>query len=278
MSAVGAKPQAGGAMDMPATIAGIILLLVIIGATYFIVGPGLMFMALIGIIIGGLAIAFGVHFVPVGGAPAAMGQAPGIATGVAMLAAGAGLAGLFGGAWAAEQGIVVAVITGAVGGGLMMAITCMFVTFIYVFGMGIPCASGKVAKDPISGDTQAEFKSQGTEGHGLPFVSYVGGVIGGLLGGGGGTLIYIMLLDVYKEALPGMMQALPAQVLPIAVSLAGMFAIGMFLVNAVLTAYNITGTIEGPHDPKFKRFPRALVASAVASALCGMVAILIVAM
>jgi tetrahydromethanopterin S-methyltransferase subunit D len=207
-----------------------------------------------------------------------MGQAPGIATGVAMLAAGAGLAGLFGGAWAAEQGVVVAVITGAIGGGLMMAITCMFVTFIYVFGMGIPCASGKVAKDPITGDTQPEFKSQGTEGHGLPFVSYVGGVIGGLLGGGGGTLIYIMLLDVYKEALPGMMQALPAQILPIAVSLAGIFAVGMFLVNAVLTAYNITGTIEGPHDPKFKRFPRALVASAVASALCGMVAILIVAM
>lgn len=278
MSALGAKPVAGGAMDVPATIGGIILLLVIIGATYFLVGPGLMFMALIGIIIGGLAIAFGVHFVPVGGAPAAMGQAPGIATGVAMLAAGAGLAGLFGGAWAAEQGVVVAVVTGAVGGGLMMAITCMFVTFIYVFGMGIPCASGKVLKDPITGDTQAEFKSQGTEGHGLPFVSYVGGVIGGLLGGGGGTLIYIMLLDVYKEALPEMMNALPAQILPIAVSLAGIFAVGMFLVNAVLTAYNITGTIEGPHDPKFKRFPRALVAAAVASALCGMVAILIVAM
>jgi len=35
----------------------------------------------------GVLIGFGVHFVPVGGAPAAMGQAPGIATGVAMLAA-----------------------------------------------------------------------------------------------------------------------------------------------------------------------------------------------
>jgi tetrahydromethanopterin S-methyltransferase subunit D len=195
-----------------------------------------------------------------------------------MLAAGAGLAGLFGGAWAAEMGVVVAVITGAIGGGLMMAITCMFVTFIYVFGMGIPSASGKVQKDPITGDTQTEFKSQGTEGHGLPFVSYVGGVIGGLLGGAGGTLIYIMLLDVYKDALPGMMKALPAQVLPIAVALAGMFAIGIFLVNAVLAAYNITGTIEGPHDPKFKRFPRALVASAVASAVCGIVAIMIVAL
>ncbi len=87
-----------------------------------------------------------------------------------------------------------------------------------------------------------------------------------------------MLLEVYQEELPRMMTALPSQVLPIAVALAGMFAIGIFLVNAVLAAYNITGTIEGPHDPKFKRFPRAIVASAVASAVCGIVAIMIVAL
>jgi len=278
MSAVAAKPTAGSAVDMTAMIIGLIILLIVIAATYFYLGSGLAFMALIGVIIGGVLIGFGVHFVPVGGAPAAMGQAPGIATGVAMLAAGAGLAGLFGGAWAAEQGVVVATITGAIGGGLMMAITCMFVNFIYVYGMGIPSASGKVAKDPITGDTQAEFKSQGTEGHGLPFVSYVGGVIGGLFGGAGGTLIYIMLLEVYEDALPRMMTALPSEILPIAVTLAGMFAIGIFLVNAVLAAYNITGTIEGPHDPKFKRFPRAIVASAVASAVCGIVAIMIVAL
>ena len=278
MSAIGAKPAAGAAVDTTAMVVGIIILLLVIGATYYLFGSGLAFMALIGIIIGGVLIGFGVHFVPVGGAPAAMGQAPGIATGVAMLAAGAGLAGLFGGAWAAEMGVVVATITGAIGGGLMMAITCMFVNFIYVFGMGIPSASGKVAKDPITGDTQAEFKSQGTEGHGLPFVSYVGGVIGGLFGGAGGTLIYLVLLDLYEEELPAMMNALPAQIVPIAVTLAGMFAIGMFLVNAVLAAYNITGTIEGPHDPKFKRFPRAVVASAVASAICGIVAIMIVAL
>ena len=278
MSAIGAKPAAGAAVDTTAMVVGIIILLLVIGATYYLFGSGLAFMALIGIIVGGVLIGFGVHFVPVGGAPAAMGQAPGIATGVAMLAAGAGLAGLFGGAWAAEQGVVVATITGAIGGGLMMAITCMFVNFIYVFGMGIPSASGKVTKDPITGDTQPEFKSQGTEGHGLPFVSYVGGVIGGLFGGAGGTLIYLMLLDLYEEELPAMMNALPAQIVPIAVTLAGMFAIGMFLVNAVLAAYNITGTIEGPHDPKFKRFPRAIVASAVASAVCGIVAIMIVAL
>ncbi len=277
MSAVAAKPAAGGAMNPAAMGVGIVLLLIIVGACYY-VAPGLGLMALIGMIIGGVLIGFGVHFVPVGGAPAAMGQAPGIATGVAMLAAGGGLAGLFGGAWAAEQGLVVAVVTGAVGGGLMMAITCMMVNFIYVYGMGIPAASGKIKVDPITGDTQPEYKSQGTEGHGLPFVSFVGGVVGGLLAGGGGTLIYLMLLDIYKATLPTMMNATQAQIMPIAVSAAGIFAVGMFLVNAVLTAYNITGTIEGPHDPKFKRWPRAIVASAVATALCGFVAILIVAM
>ena len=275
MSAVAAKPQAGGAMNPTAMGVGVVMLLIILALCWY-VSPGAGLMALVGVIIGGVLIGFGTHFVPVGGAPAAMGQAPGIATGVAMLAAGAGLAGLFGGAWAAEQGMTVAVITGGVGGALMMAITCMMVNFVYVFGMGIPSASGKVAKDPITGDTQAEFKSQGTEGHGLPFVSFIGGVIGGFLGGAGGTLIYIELLQLYETTLPLIMGVPQAQVMPIAVATAGMFAIGMFLVNAVLTAYNITGTIEGPHDPKFKRWPRSIVASAVASALCGFVAILIV--
>ncbi|MFA5268946.1 MAG: tetrahydromethanopterin S-methyltransferase subunit D [Methanoregula sp.] len=282
MSAVAAKPTAGSAMNPTAMAVGIVMTILLIAICYMFapVDSRIMVVSvLIGVIVGGILIGFGTHFVPVGGAPAAMGQAPGIATGVAMLAAGAGLAGLFGGAWAAEQGIVIAVITGGVGGGLMMAITCMMVNFIYVFGMGIPSASGKVANDPITGDSQAEYKSQGTEGHGLPFISFVGGVIGGALGGAGGTLIYIQLLTLYEEMLPGVMNVpatQAAQVMPIAVSAAGMFAVGLFLVNAVLTAYNITGTIEGPHDPKFSRWPRSVVASAVASALCGLVAVLIV--
>jgi tetrahydromethanopterin S-methyltransferase subunit D len=207
-----------------------------------------------------------------------MGQAPGIATGVAMLAAGAGLAGLFGGAFAVPFGLLASIVAGGIGGALMMAITCLFVTLIYTYGMGIPSASGKVKVDPITGDTQAEYKSQGTEGHGLPFSSFAGGVIGGFLGGLGGTLIYYALLQVYEAKLPTLLSASSATaVVPVAVSLAGIFAIGMFLVNAVLAAYNITGTTEGFHDPKFARFPRAIFASLAASAVCGIVAILVAA-
>jgi tetrahydromethanopterin S-methyltransferase subunit D len=39
------------------------------------------------IIVGGLLVGIGVHFVPVGGAPAAMAQATGIGTGTVQLAA-----------------------------------------------------------------------------------------------------------------------------------------------------------------------------------------------
>lgn len=48
--------------------------------------------------IGGVMIGAGVHFIPVGGAPAAMATATGVGTGTAMLAAGAGLTGLIGAA------------------------------------------------------------------------------------------------------------------------------------------------------------------------------------
>jgi len=272
MSAVAAKPQAGGAINPTAMVVGIILTLIFLGICYYF-SPTLGLTALIGVVVGGVLIGFGTHFVPVGGAPAAMGQAPGIATGVAMLAAGAGLAGLFGGAWAAPLGFPLALAGGAIGGGLLMAITCTMVNVVYIFGMGIPAASGKVDKDPITGDTFPEYKSQGTEGHGLPFISWVGGVVGGALGGLGGTLIYLELLEVYQAQMPALFGASVEQIAPIAVSLAGVFAIGMFLMNAVLAAYNITGTIEGPHDPKFKRFPRAIIAAAAASAVAGIFAI-----
>jgi tetrahydromethanopterin S-methyltransferase subunit D len=272
------KPTGGVGMDPVGNALAVILMIAVIGAAWILFGGyTLVFKALIAVILGGVLIGFGVHFVPVGGAPAAMGQAPGIATGVAMLAAGAGLAGLFGGAFAAPLGLVTAVVAGGIGGALMMAITCMFVTLIYTYGMGIPSASGKVKVDPITGDTQTEFKSGGTEGHGLPFSSFAGGVIGGFLGGLGGTLIYYALLQVYKANLPALLSASASAVVPVAVSLAGIFAIGIFLVNAVLAAYNITGTTEGFHDPKFARFPRSIFASLAASAVCGIVAILVAA-
>ena len=62
--------------------------------------------------------------------------------------------------------------------------------------------------------------------HKGPFISWVGGVIGGALGGFGGTLIYIELLEVYQAQLPALLGATVEQIAPVAVSLAGIFAIG----------------------------------------------------
>jgi tetrahydromethanopterin S-methyltransferase subunit D len=60
------------------------------------------------IALGGLLVGLGVHFVPVGGAPAAMAQATGIGTGTTMLAASSGFLGLI------SAGLVNEVIKGTI--------------------------------------------------------------------------------------------------------------------------------------------------------------------
>ena len=53
MSAVAAKPQAGGAMNPTAMGVGVVMLLIILAICWY-VSPGIGLMALIGIIIGGV--------------------------------------------------------------------------------------------------------------------------------------------------------------------------------------------------------------------------------
>ncbi|RZN36567.1 MAG: tetrahydromethanopterin S-methyltransferase subunit D [Methanosarcinales archaeon] len=224
--------------------------------------------SIIGIILGGLCIAVGVHFVPVGGAPAAMAQATGIGTGTVQLAAGSGLTGLLAAGYmymtlagvseASISDVVLISATGAVGAMIMITVTMLVGNWVYIYGVGVPPASAKKDYDPITGDSQAPYVAPGTVGQGIPTVCFVSGAIGGLLGGLGGSLVYCMLMWVNGD---------PA--------ISSIFAIGVFLVNAVLPSYNIQGTIEGFHDPKFKRVPKAILACFIASLLCGIVAVMI---
>ncbi len=219
------------------------------------------------ITLGGMLISFSVHFVPVGGAPAAMAQATGIGTGTVQLAAGAGLTGLVtaGAVMQVSESLPLVVAAGAAGAMIMMAVTMIVGQWVYVYGVGCPPASAKVKYDPITKDRQDLYVSQGTEGHGLPTVSYVSGVIGGLLGGGGGSLIYYSLMTA------GMSTGAAMENL---VGLASVFAVGIFFVNAVIPSYNIGGTIEGFHDPKFKKWPKAVFSSLIATFMCALVAVL----
>ncbi|MHC1588317.1 MAG: tetrahydromethanopterin S-methyltransferase subunit D [Methermicoccaceae archaeon] len=218
-----------------------------------------------GITLGGVLVCFAVHFIPVGGAPAAMAQTTGIGTGTTMLAVGSGLTGLVSagfmlnvvGAEIEQMPLVLA--SGAIGAMLMLAFTMLVGNYIYVMGVGVVPSSAKVKYDPITKDRQDLYVSQGTEGHGMPTVCFVSGLLGALFGGIGGSLVYWMLYHVSDD---------PA--------MSGIFAIGIFLVNSVIASYNIVGTIEGFHDPKFKRLPKAVVASLVVTFLCAVIAIYVV--
>jgi len=224
------------------------------------------------ITLGGVFIGLGVHFIPVGGAPAAMAQATGVGTGTVQLAAGAGLTGLISagfmynflaasGSFTTSDFILV-LASGAVGSMIMITVTMFIGQLVYVYCVGVPPVSAKVDTDPITGDRQDIYVSQGTEGHGVPTVSFVSGTIGGLFGGMGGSLVYVQLMQIGND---------PSN--SAVVALAAIFATGVFYVNSVLASYNIGGTIEGFHDPKFKRVPKAIISCLIASLLCAIIAI-----
>jgi tetrahydromethanopterin S-methyltransferase subunit D len=228
----------------------------------------------------GLLIGGGVHFIPVGGAPAAIATATGVGTGTAMLAAGSGMTGLITAAamtsipMAFPWNVFLICAAGAVGAMLMIGVTMLVGNWVYVWGVGTVPASAKVDVDPITKLEQSKFVTPGTEGHGIPTVCFVSGIIGGLLGGIGGGLAYWALYDALA-ALPAYAPLVSGQTSIVAAMVAGIFALSLFFVNAVIASYNIGGTIEGFHDPKFKRLPRGALACIIASLVVGVIGVLL---
>jgi tetrahydromethanopterin S-methyltransferase subunit D len=228
------------------------------------------------ITVGGVLIGGGVHFIPVGGAPAAIATATGVGTGTAMLAAGGGMTGLITAAAMTGSPLWLILAAGAVGSSIMLGITMLVGNLVYVWGVGCVPASAKVEYDPITKYEQSKFVTPGTEGHGIPTVCFISGIIGGALGGIGGGLIYWALYESLA-ILPGykLSALLGGGVSLTAATVAAIFAVGVFFVNAVIASYNIGGTIEGFHDPKFKRLPRGALACIVASLVTGLIAVLL---
>ncbi len=217
----------------------------------------------------GTLICLAVHFIPVGGAPAAMAQATGIGTGTVELAAGSGLVGLITSSYmyayepSASMPLVMA--AGAMGAAIMLASTMLAGGFIYAYGVAVPFASAQVKYDPITRERQDNYVSKGTQGQGIPTICFVSGVVGAGLGGAGGGLIYFVLMGYYTPLITTS-----------AAAVAGVFTMGVFYVNSVIPSYGVGGTIEGVHDPKFRRVvPKDVLTSIVVSMLCGVVAILI---
>jgi len=220
------------------------------------------------IAIGGIMIGAGVHFIPVGGAPAAMSTATGVGTGTAMLAAGAGLTGLITAATMTGEPFYIIGIGGAIGAMIMMGITMLIANLIYIFGVGIVPAASKVPVDWITKRNQEAYKTPGTEGHGVPVTSFISGLIGGLLGGFGGGLVYYGINTAVNEST---FVTDPA----ISIGLAAILGVGVFFINSVIASYNIGGTIEGMHDPKFKRIGTGALACAIASIVVGIFCVIL---
>jgi len=250
-------------------------------------GPEAIITILIMIAIGGVLICTGVFFMPIGGAPAAMSTATGIATGCEMMATGAGITGLLMSAALYSQPSYIVILNAGISSAIMMCITMFAANLIVILGKGVPPALATVDRDPVTKENVKPYVTPGTVGHGVPTASYISGFIGAFLGGIGGSLTFIPILRVALHeclrpeapiTLDDVLGAITIDVgfqhVPLFV-LAGIAALAMYFINANIAAYSIRGVIEGWWDPKFKRLPKTAFTCFIASLLFGILVVLL---
>ncbi|RAP53106.1 MAG: tetrahydromethanopterin S-methyltransferase subunit D [Methanosphaera sp. rholeuAM270] len=196
------------------------------------------------LVIASMLIGVGVHFVPVGGAPAALSTSAGIPTGAPMITIGMGITGLLSAVSFIGQPEYMILLAGAIGSMIMISVTIFFSNIIHVYGVGVPIATNKFKKDPFTSFEQEDYVSPGTNGHGIPTVSFISGMIGAFLSGLGGSLAFNSLYSTVM---------LNAQNTEVAgATIATIMSLVLFFIVAVIASYNIGGTIQGFYDDKFK--------------------------
>lgn len=200
---------------------------------------------LISLIIASTLIGIGVHFIPVGGAPAALSTSAGIPTGAPMITIGMGISGIISAASIIDQPNYLIIAAGAVGSMIMLSVLMFFSNIIHIYGVGVPISSANYEKDPFTGVKQDDYVSPGTTGHGIPTASFISGLIGSLLGGIGGSLAFASLYSVFS------MQLHFSNV--ISGTISTILALLLFFIVAVIASYNIGGTIQGFCDEKFRK-------------------------
>ncbi|MFQ6063796.1 MAG: tetrahydromethanopterin S-methyltransferase subunit D [Methanosarcinales archaeon] len=205
---------------------------------------------ILGIIIGGILVGICVHFIPCS-AIGAMAASTGIATGPTMLASGAGMMGLMAAAYNIHNDLSVILLAGAIGSMLMLALTSLVANITYVFGIGVAPASGQSKVDLFTKFPQRDYVSPQTEGHGIPTQSFISGLIGGALGGSGGALVFYSVYNFINI-----------------IEVAGIIAVGIYIINGVLPAYTLVGKTEGFTDRKIKTTHKTLISCLIMSTLC----------
>jgi tetrahydromethanopterin S-methyltransferase subunit D len=181
-----------------------------------------------------------------------------------MLSAGAGMAGIYAAAYSLNDGFSVVVVSGAIASALMMVLTIMGGNIVNAFGTGAAPASGQTAfgksilgkgtKDALTGWEQKGYESPSTDGQAMPAQTNVSGIIGGLIGGAGGAMVFYA---VYAMMSPHLESSLAA------ITIAGMVGAGVFLINCVLPAYVLFGKTEGIFDQKAKLLNKTFISCAI---------------
>ena len=169
------------------------------------IDPMTLIIAALIIAVAGVLISVGTIFMPIGGAPAAMATATGIATGTEMMLAGSGITGLLMAATLYSQPGWIIVLNAGISSAIMMSTVMLVANVLIVLGRGIPPALAMREKDPITKENVKQYLTPGTVGHGVPTACFLDGMLGAFIAGIGGSLTF---LTIFKLAMFKMVMGL----------------------------------------------------------------------
>ncbi|RLE53258.1 MAG: tetrahydromethanopterin S-methyltransferase subunit D [Candidatus Methanomethylicota archaeon] len=252
-----------------------------------LIDPLILILAALIIAVAGVLISVGTILLPIGGAPAAMATATGIATGTEMMLAGSGITGLLMAAALYNQPGWIIILNAGISSAIMMSVVMLIANVLIVLGKGIPPALAMRDKDPITKEDVKQYVTPGTVGHGVPTACFLDGMVGAFIAGVGGSITFLTVfkLATFKmvlgkeqinilEIFSPLVGIAPHQVI-IPIALAVLVSLGLFFINANITAYMIKGVIEGWWDPKFKDLPKAAITCFIVTLVFGVLVSLI---
>lgn len=209
------------------------------------------------ILAGSFLISIGIHFIPIGGTSASQLKTAGIATNAPVIAIALGMVLNLAVLLTIHDSFINILLAGSVVCMMTMSVLMFFSNVVDVHGVGVVPSTGKFKKDPITGYMQEDYVSENSNGHGIPTVSYLSGLIGSFLFGIGGSLIfymiYISFITRYFKFVDGVTSVI--------------LAVLLFFIIVIISSFNYGNNNQGFYDKSFKNNIRPAVVSSVAIAM-----------
>ena len=211
----------------------------------------------ISILVGSFLVSIGIHFIPIGGTSASTLRTAGVATNAPIVAIVLGMILNLAVLLTIHDSFIYVLLSGSVVCMLSMSVLMFFSNIVDIYGVGVVPTSGNFKKDPITGYIQEDYLSENSNGHGIPTISYISGLIGSFIFGIGGSLIFYMIYISFTTRFYKFVDGVTSIILSVL----------LVFVIAIISSFNYGNDNQGFYDKSFKNNIKPAILSSVAIAI-----------